>query len=428
METKKSQEWLSRGMKVIPSGTQTFSKGPNQWVRGVSPAYLERGEGPWVWDVDGNRYLDYVMALGSVSLGYGDPDIERAVVKQIKDGAGFSMMHPLEVEVAEKVCRLVPCAEMVRFGKNGSDATSGIVRAARAFTGRSRVAVCGYHGWQDWYVASTTRNAGVPTGVADLTSTFDYNSLESLEKTLSTHPGEFALVILEPMSFTFPCTGFLEGVRELTHKHGALLAFDEVITGFRMSPGGAQQYFGVLPDIAAFGKGMANGLPISCIAGRRDVMQVFDEIFYSFTFASEVVSLAAANAFLDIVADGTVLSEVAQHGEKLKAELKAIIDKCVLSSQMEVLGHGSHWGLVLSPKNPDEGRLWRTFLIQECTKRGYLFFGSHNPTRAHDGNALDFAVNVYSEVLPLFSDAIEKGNMLRRIEGELVEAIFRVHK
>jgi len=264
---QKSADWLKRAASVIPSQTQTFSKGPTQWVRGVCPAFLERGEGPYVWDVDGNRYLDYVMALGSVTLGYGAPEITDSVQNQIQQGANFSMMHPLEVVVSEKIRSLVPCAEMVRFGKNGSDATSGMVRAARAFTGRDRIACSGYHGWQDWYIGSTSRNKGVPRAVRNLTHPFEYNNLDSLRKILKEHPGEFALVVLEPYNISPPDKTFLEGVRDLAHQEGALLGFDEVITGFRVHPGGAQSLFGVTPDIAAFGKGIANGLPLSFVGG-----------------------------------------------------------------------------------------------------------------------------------------------------------------
>lgn len=428
LKLDKSREWLERASKVIPSSTQTFSKGPTQWVQGVSPHYLARGEGAWVWDVDGNRYLDYVMALGSVTLGYQDRDIEKAVIKQLRMGANFSMMHPLEVVVAEKICNMVPCAEMVRFGKNGSDATTAIVRVARAVTKRERIAVCGYHGWQDWYIATTSRHIGVPACVREITDTFNYNDLDSLERALVQHPNEFALVMLEPTSFTPPAPGFLEGVRDLTHRHGAILAFDEVITGFRVHTGGAQSLFGVVPDIAAFGKGMANGLPLSCVAGRKDIMQVFDDIFFSSTFGGEVVALAAADTFLDIIADGTVLAQIAAHGDDLKREVSRIIEVEGLVDHMHVVGHGSHWGLVLKTQKPEEGLLQRSFLIQECTKRGFLFFGSHNPTRAHDRETLQFAVEVYREVLPLFSRVLRDGCMARLMEGNLIDPIFRTHQ
>jgi glutamate-1-semialdehyde 2,1-aminomutase len=208
----------------------------------------------------------------------------------------FSLPHPIEAEVAELICEMVPCAEMVRFGKNGSDATSGAIRLARAFTGRDRVAVCGYHGWQDWYIGSTARHRGVPKATRDLTHTFAYNDLTSLDALLDAHAGEFAAVILEPMNVTDPAPGFLEGVKQRAHRHGAVLVFDETITGFRYANGGAQQLFGVTPDLATFGKGLANGYPVSAVAGRREIMKLMEEIFFSFTFGGEALSLAAARA------------------------------------------------------------------------------------------------------------------------------------
>jgi glutamate-1-semialdehyde 2,1-aminomutase len=303
-----------------------------------------------------------------------------------------------------------------------------MVRVARAYTKRERVAVCGYHGWQDWYIGTTSRKDGVPVCVQELTQSFEFNNLDSLEQLLLAHPGEFGLVMLEALGFTYPDPGFLEGVRDLAHAHGALFGFDEVISGFRAHAGGAQALLGVTPDIAAFGKGMANGLPLSCVAGRRDIMEVFDRIFFSSTFGGEVVALAAANRFLDIITDGIVLNKVAEHGERLKERLSTLVSDTDLNELMKCVGHGSHWGLVLNPKSPEEGMLWRSYLIQECTKRGYIFFGSHNPTRSHDDAAMDFAMSVYSEVLPLFAERLKLNDMQQHMEGKIIDPIFRIHK
>src|SRR5713101_7193954 len=273
---KQSQAWMERAAKVIPSCTQTFSKGWTQFVQGVAPVFLARGQGSHVWDVDGNEYIDFPMALGPVILGHNDPDVTAAVQKQIADGVTFSLPHPLEVEVAELLVQMIPCAEMVRFGKNGSDATSGAVRVARAFTGRQMIACCGYHGWQDWYIGTTTRSLGVPTSVRELTKTFVYNDLASLQKIFDEHPREMACVILEPVGIVEPADDFLQKVARLTRDHGVVLVFDEVITGFRLAMGGAQEYFGVVPDMACCGKAMANGYPLSAVVGRREIMRLFD--------------------------------------------------------------------------------------------------------------------------------------------------------
>ncbi|MBW1735929.1 MAG: aminotransferase class III-fold pyridoxal phosphate-dependent enzyme, partial [Deltaproteobacteria bacterium] len=252
---RKSKEFLTRAEKVIPLASQTFSKSHIQYPE-ASPYFLVRGKGSRVWDVDGNEYIDFVNGLLPVILGYCDPDVDKAVMEQMKKGVTFSLASPLECELAEMLVDLIPCAEMVRFGKSGSDATAGAVRVARAYTGRERVAVCGYHGWQDWYIGSTVRNKGVPECVRRLTHSFTYNDLSSLERLFDQYPGEIAVVILEPMNVEDPAPRFLEGVKEVTHKHGAILVFDEIITGFRYALGGAQELFGVVPDLAAVGKSM----------------------------------------------------------------------------------------------------------------------------------------------------------------------------
>ena len=423
-----SNNLYERALKVIPLASQTFSKSALNFPRGATPLFFEKGKGAYIWDYDGNRYIDYVLGLMPVILGYCDPDVDRSIRSQLNNGIIFSLPSDLEVQLAEKLIELIPCAEMVRFGKNGSDVTSAAIRLARAYTGRDRIAVGGYHGWHDWYIGTTSRKDGVPVCVQELTDTFEYNNLESLERLLQEKKDEYALVILEPFSFVRPDHGFLEGVRELTKKHGSLLGFDEVITGFRVHPGGAQGLLGVTPDIASFGKGMANGLPLSCVAGKREIMKYFDKIFFSSTFGGEVVALAAANKFLDIISDGVVLNNIALHGDKLKVNLKKIIVNCGLSKYMDCLGHGSHWGLILTPSKPEDALLWRSYLIQECTKRGYLFFGSHNPTRAHNDETMTYVMSVYSEVLPLFAERLRYNDMIHHMEGKVIDPIFRMHK
>jgi len=263
----------NKAQRLIPSCTQTFSKAPTQFVQGVAPVFLARGQGSHVWDVDGNEYIDYPMGLGPIILGHNYASVTEAAVRQMQDGMAFSLAHPLEVELSELLVEIIPCAEMVRFGKNGSDATSGAVRVARAYTGRDVIACCGYHGWQDWYVGTTTRNKGVPKAVQELTVTFRYNDIASLERVFAQHPGQVAAVIMEPVGVVEPRDGFLQQVRELAHREGALFVFDEIITGFRLALGGAQDYFGVVPDLAAFGKVIGGGFPVAAVAGRRDIMR-----------------------------------------------------------------------------------------------------------------------------------------------------------
>ena len=224
--------------------------------------FLTHGQGARVWDVDGNEYVDLVSALMPVVLGYNDPDVNYAVRNQLDKGVIFSLATELEAQLSEKLVEVIPCAEKVRFGKNGSDVTTAAIRVARAYTGRDKVIVCGYHGWQDWYIGSTTRNKGVPEAVQGLTYKVPYNDLDAVENLLKENPDQFAALIMEPMNVAEPAPNYLNDLKALLHKHGALLIFDEVITGFRFSIGGAQELFGVTPDLASFGKAMGNGMPI----------------------------------------------------------------------------------------------------------------------------------------------------------------------
>src|SRR5690606_22625454 len=270
----KSQEIFKRVEGgLIPAYTQLLAKGPEQWTKGIAPIYLKKGKGARVWDVDDNEYIDINMAVGPLVLGYCYDEVDNAIKKQLEDGITFSLTHPLEVELSEKITELIPCAESVRFSKTGCDAASAAVRIARAFTKREKVLSCGYHGWHDWYISVTDRNAGIPKAVQDLTFTFNYNDIDSLIDSIDE---DTACVIMEPTIFEAPKEGFLEAVKDVCEKNGALLIFDEIWTGFRLNLGGAQKEFGVTPDLATFSKAMANGMPISVVCGRKDVMSVLN--------------------------------------------------------------------------------------------------------------------------------------------------------
>jgi glutamate-1-semialdehyde aminotransferase len=420
-----SRELLARARKVIPSATQTFSKGPNQWVRGVSPHYLSRGDGAWVWDVDGNKYLDYLMALGPIILGYNNARVDDNVIRQVKDGPIFSQMHPLEVEVAETLVNLIPCAEMVRFAKNGSDTTSGAVRAARAYTNRDHVAYCGYHGWHDWYIGTTTRNKGVPAAVSALSHTFSYNDIGSLKKLFADHPNGIAAVVMEPIGVELPRDGFLEEVRRLCTQNGTVLVFDEIITGFRLHMGGAQAYFGVTPDLACFGKAMANGYPLAAVVGSRDLMQVFDEIFFSGTFGGDAIALAACKATIEEMIEKDVIAHNWNVGNLLCEGLTKIISRNGLNDVVRILGVPAR--SVMSFPSLDESTtlLRRSFVMQECVKRGLLYFGSNNICLAHNESELEFTLDVFAEVMPLVAAAYQADDFVARMDGLAVEPIFR---
>ena len=423
---KKSESLLERALRVIPLGSQTFSKSFTQYPFGVSPYFIVRGKGGHVWDADGNEYVDFVNGLCAVTLGYGDPDVTRAVQAQLEDGVIFTLPHPLEMQVAEAIVDMVPCAEMVRFGKNGSDATAGAVRLARAFTGRDHVAVCGYHGWQDWYIGSTARNRGVPEAVQNLTHSFAYNDLESLRKLLAGHPGQVAAVILEPMNSQLPKDGFLEGVKELAHRHGALLIFDEVITGFRYANGGAQEYFGVIPDLACFGKGIANGYPVSAIAGRAQVMKLMEEIFFSFTFGGEALSLAASLATLAKLKREPVVATMRQRGERLMKGAEGLLRRHGMSELLTVSGHPS-WSF-LNFRDQGGYSLYeiKTLFLQEVFARGILTLGTHNISYAHSESDVDRLLKVYDEVFPLLKAAVAERRLAQLLRCKPLEPLFKL--
>lgn len=422
----RSEQMLARAENVIPLGSQTFSKSRTQFPVGVSPLYLERGSGSHVWDVDGNEYVDFISSLCSVTLGYADPDVDSAVREQLDRGVIFSLPATLETEVAELICEMVPCAERVRFGKNGSDATSGAIRIARAFTGRDHVAVCGYHGWQDWYIGTTARNRGVPQATRDLSHAFIYNDLGSLERVLLERPGQIAAIILEPMNVEYPQPGFLEGVRDLADRHGAVLVFDETITGFRYANGGAQAYFGVTPDLATFGKGLANGYPVSAIAGRADIMKLMEEVFFSFTFGGELLSLAAAKATLQKLRREPVLATIASNGERLLQGLRSTIDDTGMADVFNVKGHPSWSFLTIADQPSSTSFAIKTWLMQEWHQRGILSYGTHNLNYAHTAAEIDALLAAYRELFPELRQLLSENRLSQALRCPPLEPLFKV--
>lgn len=416
---------MKRAGKVIPSCTQTFSKGPTQFVQGVAPVFLARGQGSHVWDVDGNEYIDYPMALGPIILGHNYPAVTKAVTRQMREGTTFSLPHPLEVEVAELLVEMIPCADMVRFAKNGSDATSGAVRVARAYTGRDIIACCGYHGWQDWYIGTTTRNAGVPKAVQELTVPFEYNNVESLKRVFTDHPGKVAAVIMEPVGVVPPRDGFLQQVRELTKSEGTLLAFDEVVTGFRLALGGAQDYLGVTPDLACFGKAMGNGMPIAAVVGRRAVMALFDEVFFSFTFGGETLSLAAALATLSEMRGKDVIGHLWKQGQKLKDGYQVLAREFGVERFTQCIGYAPRTVITFYDESGAESLLLKSLFQQECLKRGVLFSGGQNLCFSHTDRDIDDTLRVYRAAMEILADAIRKGDIEQRLVGKPVQSVFR---
>lgn len=294
-----NSEHYSELCKVTPGGSQTLSKMPCRFVRGVYPEVLTKGFKAHVWDAEGHEYIDLISGLGAVSVGYSDPVIDNAVWQQMGKGVSFSLPHPIEGQVARKLCELVPGTEMWKFGKNGTDATVMAVRAARAHTGRMNIITVGYSGCADVFEAIGTRQAGIPVKeLAPLNHRATYNDIESFT---CLRDESYACVIMEPMVYEYPKPGFLEALRDLCTTTGTLLIFDEVVTGGRFEQFVAQSYFKVMPDLTCLGKAIANGFPLSAVGGLRAYMSTFerDDFFASGTFGGETVSLAACLATVD---------------------------------------------------------------------------------------------------------------------------------
>lgn len=422
----RSDALFSRASETIPLASQTFSKSYQQWVKGAAPLFLTGGKGCRVRDPDGNEYIDYLQGLMANILGYADPDVDEAVRVQLESGVSFSLPTPLETDLAERLVNDIPCADMVRFGKNGSDATSGAIRLARAWTGREKVALCGYHGWHDWYIGTTARDLGVPGPVKHLSSTFGFNDAEALEDLLKFDPDGYAAVILEPDGVAPPAPGFLTRLRELTSRHGVVLVFDEIVTGFRMHPGGAQAYHGVTPDLACFGKAMANGLPISAVVGRREIMQKMEDIFFSGTFGGEALSLAGAIATIDKLKRESAAERLWRRGDALIRESNAAISKHGLDGVLAFGGSG-WWPRLTIHEPPVDPIIMTSLLRQEFVGSGLLLASSFNLCLPHDTDAvMNETISRVDDALWRVADHLDAPDPASRLRGDLVRPTFSV--
>ena len=420
-----SERLLRLAEAVIPLGSQTFSKSRTQYPVGVSPFFASKGSGSYLWDVDGNKYIDLVASLAAVTLGYGDPEINKAVKRQLKKGVSLSLSSKLETVVAEKIIDLVPSAEMVRFAKNGSDATSAAVRIARYFTGRDHIISIGYHGWHDWYIGSTTRSMGVPSDVQALTLSARYNDLSHVENLFEEANGDVAAVILEPMNSVDPAPGYLESLRNFCSSNNILLIFDEVITGFRFARGGAQELFGVTPDLSCFGKGIANGFPISVIAGRREIMDGFKEVFFSGTFGGELLSLTAANVVLDKVRDNRVIPELYRVGQAIQQGLLGEISRNKYEF-VNISGNPTWTFLNWTLSSDALQNKVKTYFLQEMFKRGILVLSTNNVTTTLSQKDISKILTAYAEVFEAISQALERDSLDALLECQPIVPLFKV--
>jgi glutamate-1-semialdehyde aminotransferase/spore coat polysaccharide biosynthesis protein SpsF (cytidylyltransferase family) len=406
---ERSQAQFKKAREVIPLAAQTFSKSYLQYPQ-PSPLFLSHGQGSLVWDVDGNEYVDLVSALLPNVLGYRDPDVDAAIRRQTNSGISFSLATELEAELAETLCRLIPCAEAVRFGKSGTDVTSAAIRLARAYTGRDRILICGgYHGWQDW---SVDRNLGVPDDVRRLTTRV---SLADISPNMAS---DYAACIIEP-----ECgASTLQFLRDWCSRHGTILIFDEVITGFRFDLGGAQKLYGVTPDLATFGKAMANGMPLSAVVGRKDIMKRFeppDNIFYSGTMFGETLSLAASIATIKKLERDKIIQRIWRCGAWLADEVRNRLDWHGMETTIQL--HGSDVFKRLKFRNDQIAALFR----KEMVASGTLITASHNISAAHGPSEIKRILKSYDHALGVVRQAVEKGDIAERLNGASVAPLVR---
>jgi glutamate-1-semialdehyde aminotransferase len=419
-----SNRIYDKALDLIPFQTQTIAKGTTQYVKGVAPKYLKSGKGSHVWDVDGNEYLDFNMAIGPLSLGYNIPEINEAIMRQLNEGITFSLMHPTEVELAELLHEVVPNTGSVRYSRGGADVTSAAVRAARAYTGKDRVLCCGYHGWHDWYAATLPLNGGIPDAVKNLTGKFAYNDIDSAKAAIDDNT---AAIILEPFIFQAPENNFLQDLRALCDEKGIVLIFDEMWTGFRIALGGAQEYFGVDADMATFSKAIANGMPLSVLTGKKEFMKVFEQnVFFFNTFGGEALSLAAGKATIEFMKKHNVVEHLDKQGKKLKEGYNDIA-RSLGMDYTDCSGYNCRTIISFDEKagNP---LLQKSILQQEMIKRGILWMGFHNVSYSHSDEDVDYTLKVYEQALPVLKKAVEDGNLEQFLDGEPIQPTFRKTK
>ncbi|MFJ4183948.1 glutamate-1-semialdehyde 2,1-aminomutase [Kitasatospora sp. NPDC089509] len=429
----KSRAANERLHALIPGGAHTYAKGDDQYPEGLAPV-ISHGRGAHVWDVDGNRYVEYGSGLRSVSLGHAHPRVVEAVRHELDRGSNFVRPSVLELEAAERFLATVPTAEMVKFAKNGSDVTTAAVRLARAATGRTLVAVCADHPFfsvDDWFIGTTPMDAGIPAAITDLTVAFPYGDLSATEELLTRHRDEIACLILEPAGHTEPPPGYLAGLRELADRHGCLLVFDEMITGLRWSEAGAQGLYGVVPDLSTFGKALGNGFAVSALAGRRDLMELGglrhseDRVFLlSTTHGAETHALAAAMAVQTTYVEEGITARLHALGEQLAAGVREASAGMGTDKHVLVRGRASNLVFATLDATGQPSQEYRTLFLRQLLAGGVLapsFVVSSALTEAdiaHTVDAVAAACTVYRK-------ALDAGDPTPWLGGRPVKPVFR---
>jgi glutamate-1-semialdehyde 2,1-aminomutase len=428
----RSEALRKRAHEKIPGGSHTYAKGDDQYPVGA-PAFIVRGQGCRVWDLDGREFIEYGMGLRSVTLGHAYPAVVEAAAAAMKQGVNFTRPSPLELDAAERLLGLIDGADMAKFAKNGSDVTTAAVKLARAHTGRDLVAICRdqpFFSTDDWFIGTTAMPAGIPQSIRAMTLSFRYNDLDSVDTLFRRHKGQIAGLVLEPASAQEPAPGFLEGLRARCNAEGVILIFDEMITGFRWHRGGAQKLYGVVPDLSAFGKAIANGFSVSALVGKRALMDLGgirherERVFLlSTTHGAETHALAAAIATMKIYEAEGVVEFLHRQGARLRAGIDEAVRRLGLTGHFQLLGRDCN--LVYAAKDPEgkPSQAYRTLVLQEALKRGILM-PSLVVSYSHHDDEIDRTVEALGEVLGVYRQALD-GGIERFLEGRPVQPVFR---
>lgn len=418
--------------ELIPGGAHTYAKGDDQFPENA-PGFIARGKGCHVWDLDGNEFIEYGMGLRAVTLGHGYEPVVEAAYRQMQLGINFSRPAKLEVDVAEALLELVEGADMVKFAKNGSDVTTAAVKLARAYTGRDMVAICGdqpFFSVDDWFIGTTQNSAGIPKAIADLTVKFRYNDLASLQELFDQHPEKIACVVLEAEAIHQPAPGYLQALKDLCEQRGAVLVFDEMITGFRWHLGGAQKFHGVVPHLSTFGKAMGNGFAISALAGKREIMRLggldHDQprvFLLSTTHGAENHSLAAALETIRVYRDLDVIEFLWKQGERLRQVVNRSIDENRLRGFFELLGRPCNLVFATYDQNQKASQPFRTLFMQELIRRGVIA-PSFVVSFSHTDADLDRTADAVFEAHHVYRKALDDG-VERYLKGRPVKPVNR---
>jgi len=420
---------------IIPGGNQLLSKRAEKFLPDLWPSYYSKAKGCEVWDIDGNHYFDFAqMGVGACVLGYADEDVNSAVIEAVKDGSMSSLNCPQEVELAKLLIDIHPWAQMARFARTGGEACAIAVRIARAFTKKSKIAFCGYHGWHDWYLSANLGDssnldgqllpgldpAGVPRELKDTALPFSYNKIEELEVIVKKYGSEIGAIIMEPQRGSDPAKGFLEGVRAIATKIGAVLIFDEVTSGFRINYGGIHLTFGVEPDIAVFGKAIGNGFPISAIIGRRDIMDSAQNSFISSTFWTEKIGFVAALATLRKANKLNVHKNLVRFGEKINEGWRSLSKKHNLPIEISGIPPLTH--ISFKVNMPLEAQ---TLYAQEMLSKGYLLGAAVYTTNAYSDEIINNFIKDSDGVFLAIKKASDSGDIKQHLKGGVIHAGFK---